>query len=620
MENIRTKENKFLLFILAIVLIFSFSGSVFAAEVVDSGKVGDVKNPTKVAGKLTNQGDVKLTKTVAATDEKGVYSVTLTAEGVNNVVNSTEQVPVYVVVLLDKSGSMGGTRWTNAVSGAKSFATNLLNKYTNAQLALITYESSATLNRDFENQDFSSTNFGSTGGGTSLSYASNMATDLLTTVKSNNSDAKLYMIILSDGDVSNGVSSVETAKSKEIEVFTVGYEVSGSNASTLQNMATDENHYIDASTSNIESLLNNIVNLIQKLEPAPAGKEAIITDTIAYGFEYVENSSNITAQFNKKDIDFNIGDINENVTTTVSFKIKAINKELPTGWHRTNDVAKIKYKDLASKSVDLVIDESSEIYWEQEIYTYKVNYKEKGTEKEIAPEKEVSNAICGKTYTEDAIKIVGYKLVSDETQEVIEDSEDKTVTFYYEKKNNLSYIVDYFKDGAKVSVDSENTINNVTFQQLIAEKDIDVNKYLPKGYKATITTNMPYSIIDGENRISVSYKKRNDLKYRVEYYYDDVLDESKTVYFENMEFGTIVSEYESKLSNGYEFVNDSGSITIDDEQENVIKVYYKAIEEPAPKTGVEYENNSNTLLIGIIVLVSLIGVSLIAKKMLIKKA
>lgn len=627
MENIRTKGNKILLFIIAIALVFSFTSLVFATEIVDPedeevvlpGEVGDVQNPTKEAGQLTNQGDVKLTKTVAATEEEGVYSITLTAQGVNNVVTTTTEVPVYVVVVLDRSGSMSGTRWTNAVSGAKTFATNLLSKYPNAQLALVTFASDSTVNRNFANQNFSSTSFGSASGGTYLGSAANMATNLLKNAKANNANAKLYMVILSDGDVSDGVSAVTTAKSQGIEVFTVGYEVSSSDATTLKSIATDASHYIDASTSNIASSLNKIANSIQVQVEVPAGKNAVITDVLGDGFEFVEDSASSNATVEDKKISFSIGDVTK-VATTVSFKIKVINKDLPTGWHKTNNIAEIEYTNLEAKSVDVVIDESSEIYWEQETYTYKVNYKEKETGKEIAPEKEVSDAICGKEYTENAIEIVGYKLIGEKTQEVVEDSEDKTVTFYYAKKNNLDYIVDYFKDGIKISADADNTFDNMTFEQIISEEDIDVDKYLPKGYKAAITTDMPYSIIDGENRISVSYTKRNDLSYRVEYYYDGVLDDSKTVYFENMEFGTIVSEYESKLSNGYEFVNDSGSITIDDEQENVIKVYYKAIEEPAPKTGTTIEkNNSNALFVSIIVLVSLMGIALITKKILIKK-
>ena len=99
----------------------------------------------------------------------------------------------------------------------------------------------------------------------------------------------------------------------------------------------------------------------------------------------------------------------------------------------------------------------------------------------------------------------------------------------------------------------------------------------------------PYFIFDGENIIDVFYSIKDDLTYRVEYYYDGVIDDSKTEEYENIVYGTVINEYPEKVVDGYKFDKDSGKLVVTDDKDNVIKVYYTKIEEEvsAPNTGVD---------------------------------
>lgn len=73
-------------------------------------------------------------------------------------------------------------------------------------------------------------------------------------------------------------------------------------------------------------------------------------------------------------------------------------------------------------------------------------------------------------------------------------------------------------------------------------------------------------------------------KYRIEYYYDDVLEEKSTTYKEGT-FASLIVDYETKNRDGYLFshssVDDAGMTITEDENANVIKVFYEKKEDSA---------------------------------------
>lgn len=572
--------------ILAVAIFVTSFGYIpfVSAQDYTKGEIIDSSNSKTADG-------VTLEKTISATDEEGVYTVTLNVSGEEKTQSQTA--PIYAVVVFDRSGSMENyycdlgsaifngcswgdyiKKWDNAVSGAKDFADSLLTAYPSSQIALVTFSDSA-ISSPFANSNLDNANFGSPYGGTALSSGIKAANNLLATApKASNK----YIIIISDGEPNYGDSyskEAETAIKNGYEIFAIGYEDEGNALKKIVSKPSTT-HYSDGNAFNISDVFSDMVGKIQ----IPAGKDATITDVIADGFTYVEGSASADAIVNGKNISFYIGDITS-AGTTVSFKIKT-DKDLADGLHRTNDLAKVEYNENAK----LEITDSSKIYWEQDKYTYTVNYKEQDTENVLSESKVVTDAVYGRSYSENALDITGYNVVGDATKAILIDDDNKEITFYYIKKNDLTYTVEYYLDNLNNKLGLEG-FDNQTFGDTIEVNEIDVNKYLKKGYKEGVfITEMPYTITDGENIIQISYTKKDDLTYRVEYYYDGVLDKSKTDYFENLTYGTEISEYEDKNIEGYIFVKDTGVLVIDDEIDNVIKVYYEQ-ENPGIGSGCE---------------------------------
>lgn len=846
---INQKFEAIMRIILAVTVLFTSFGyttSVFAASI----QKGDVRNEVNTVGSTTSAGDVELKKTVEKTDEEGIYKVTLTAKGKNKVTTESKYADIYTVVVLDTSGSMekevcvkrpflfckewADIKYPEAVKGTKVFANTLLGKYPNAQLALLTFSSNVKEARDFDNKGFDNVNYPTPNGQTNLGAAIQKADQMLAEKKRSDANAKLYMVILSDGypesQTVNHTTAANHAKNVTgVEIFTIGYDTDEDTQELLQGVATDKNHYSNADGNDVAQKFTDIAGSIEI--SVPAGTNAIITDTIADGFTYVEGSGN-NATIEGKKVSFDVDKITEE-GETVSFKIK-IDKDLPTDWYPTNDKADITYTDTSDETVTKTITNSAEVYWEQATYKYKVNYYkdsvngtllgtsedeavknakinasdidinkykptgygngtidtdmpytitgendvinvvykkrndlsytveyykeqnkisndndntvnnqtfgdkvqeaeidknkykpllgykdgtietdmpyeikeednvirvcyvkrddmsytvkyldkandeellnsevrdgktfeevytetakdapygyklvgndtqevkidaedkvvifyyekrndfkysvkylEEGTDKELADTEYRSNKTYLETYSEKAKNISGYNVVGEDTQEFLLREENMEIVFYYTKKADLSYKVVYYKDNLNTEAIGEEVVNNQTFESIINKEDINVDLYKPlKGYNSgVIATDMPYTIIDGENVINVIYTKKDNLTYRVEYYYDGNIDSSKTEYFENLTYGDVITNYKEKLPADYKFVNDTAPLTIDDTEDNVIKVYYESVSKgdvTPPKTGI---NNASYLSITCII--GMIALSLSKKK------
>ena len=244
--------NKFTSLFLVLVTLFNTVVSPLTV-LADVNQKGDLRlvtesgtetgdSVTVTEGSLTNPGDIQITKTVSKTDTLGRYKVQFTVKGKDVVNPSSTPKDVYVVVVLDKSGSMSGNKWTNAVAGAKTFATTLLSKISNANIALVTFSGNdgdeetcknvwveddgfwgghyerqcsvtdpnndATIVGGFENKNLNSINFGSANGGTNLGEGLNKAINLFNNQDIpddafNNQDipddAFKYVVVLGDG-------------------------------------------------------------------------------------------------------------------------------------------------------------------------------------------------------------------------------------------------------------------------------------------------------------------------------------------------------------------------------------------------------------------------------------
>lgn len=596
---INQKFEAIMRIILAVTVLFTSFGyttSVFAASI----QKGDVRNEVNTVGSTTSAGDVELKKTVEKTDEEGIYKVTLTAKGKNKVTTESQYADIYTVVVLDTSGSMekkvcvnrpfilckdwADIKYPEAVKGTKVFANTLLSKYHNAQLALLTFSSDVNKARDFYNIGFDNVNYPDPDGLTNLGAAIQTADQMLAEKKKSDANAKLYMVILSDGypegQTVNHTKAANDAKNVTgVEIFTIGYDTDEDTQELLQGVATDKNHYSNADGNDVAQKFTDIAGSIEI--SVPAGTNATITDTIADGFSYVEGSGN-NATVDGKKISFNLDEITEE-GETVSFKIK-IDKDLPTDWYRTNDKADITYTDVSDATVTKTITTSAEVYWEQETYEYRVNYYKdsvNGTLLGTSEDEAVKNAkINASDIDINKYKPTGYGNGTIETDMPYTiTGENDVINVVYKKRNDLSYTVEYYKDQNKISNDNDNTVNNQTFGNKVQEAEIDKNKYKPLlGYKdGTIETDMPYEIKEEDNVIRVCYVKRDDMSYTVKY-----LDKANDEELLNSEvrdgktFEEVYTETAKDAPYGYRLVgNDTQEVKIDAEDKVVIFYYEK---------------------------------------------
>lgn len=596
---INQKFEAIMRILLAVTVIFTSFGyttSVFAASI----QKGDVRNEVNTVGSTTSAGDVELKKTVEKTDEEGIYKVTLTAKGKNKVTTESQYADIYTVVVLDTSGSMekevcvnrpfifckewADIKYPEAVKGTKVFANTLLSKYPNAQLALLTFSSNVKKARDFDNKGFDNVNYPTPNGQTNLGAAIQKADEMLDEKKKSDANAKLYMVILSDGypegQTVNHTKAANHAKNVTgVEIFTIGYDTDENTQKLLQGVATDANHYSNADGNDVAQKFTDIAGSIEI--SVPAGTNATITDTIADGFTYVEGSGN-NATIEGKKVSFDVDKITEE-GETVSFKIK-IDKDLPTDWYPTNDKADITYTDVSDATVTKTITNSAEVYWEQATYKYKVNYYKdsvNGTLLGTSEDEAVKNAkINASDIDINKYKPTGYGngiIVTDMPYTIT--GENDVINVVYKKRNDLSYTVEYYKDQNKISNDNDNTVNNQTFGNKVQEAEIDKNKYKPLlGYKdGTIETDMPYEIKEEDNVIRVCYVKRDDMSYTVKY-----LDKANDEELLNSEvrdgktFEEVYTETAKESPYGYKLVgNDTQEVKIDAEDKVVIFYYEK---------------------------------------------
>ena len=596
---INQKFEAIMRILLAVTVIFTSFGyttSVFAASI----QKGDVRNEVNTVGSTTSAGDVELKKTVEKTDEEGIYKVTLTAKGKNKVTTESQYADIYTVVVLDTSGSMekkvcvnrpfilckdwADIKYPEAVKGTKVFANTLLSKYHNAQLALLTFSSDVNKARDFYNIGFDNVNYPDPDGLTNLGAAIQKADEMLAEKKKSDANAKLYMVILSDGypegQTVNHTTAANHAKNVTgVEIFTIGYDTDEDTQKLLQGVATDANHYSNADGNDVAQKFTDIAGSIEI--SVPAGTNATITDTIADGFTYVEGSGN-NATIEGKKVSFDVDKITEE-GETVSFKIK-IDKDLPTDWYPTNDKADITYTDVSDATVTKTITNSAEVYWEQATYKYKVNYYKdsvNGTLLGTSEDEAVKNAkINASDIDINKYKPTGYgNGTIDTDMPYTITGENDVINVVYKKRNDLSYTVEYYKEQNKISNDNDNTVNNQTFGNKVQEAEIDKNKYKPLlGYKdGTIETDMPYEIKEEDNVIRVCYVKRDDMSYTVKY-----LDKANDEELLNSEvrdgktFEEVYTETAKDAPYGYKLVgNDTQEVKIDAEDKVVIFYYEK---------------------------------------------
>ena len=497
---------------------------------------GDVYNPltntasdsaSVTVGQLINEGDVSVVKTVKKTDVLGRYEVSFEVKGKNTVTNTTVTKPLYVVIVLDRSGSMvcddtkdgysyvvnknahyvaaDGVgiacldsdekrnpsalikdKWESAIDGAIEFSDSLVEK-ANTYVSLVTFSGTATEATDFrsnsdvvENQSiFAKSEFGHPQGSTNLKDAIAKAYKKLNTITT--TDAQKYIVVIGDGEPTEGGNyscnhtcsakkQSTIAKNNGINIYSIGYGVDKN--VTAQKVLK----YISSNT--------------------------LVTSQNPTGYEigtYTDNGYYLEA-----------------TTSGIVNSFKTIFDNIKVSLAGTN--ASLK-DNLGGKFTFTISD--SNVTDNGRSYTYNIgDIKEEGTKFSFFIDID-QDSPTGLYDTND-----GFTLSYTDANGISKELPCGTNPQVYWEQNTYPYEIRYYKDEITNVNDATTYLGNVEGQAAHnANINVSLTKYIPEGY-VSLVTNPTSLTVDKtkENIVNVLYVKRSDLSYTVRYYKDSVSD------------------------------------------------------------------------------------------------
>ena len=595
------KFTKVLVLIAMIISDLMTPIKVFANEISDRDPVkGDIGINNKVTnngnsatvsvGSTNEKGGVKVTKTVSKTDTEGRYKIDFKIEGKDDETSTEVPKPVYAVIVFDRSGSMESTekeecvrwerdwrgrycaeskivsdnKWESAVNGAITFAKTLSNKINGSKIALVgfsgdsdyirndwTGEYTNTLKSDakkeddadvikingkewFNGSELTSDKFGSPNGGTNLQAGLRKANELLSSIA--DADAKKYVVVISDGQPTFYYDNKGYTKGEGNTTNKNTYDKTISEATSVKNLGAE--------------IFSIGYMLPAKSEYDYKSAETILTEVSSPDKEGSTFTHYVNADPEK-----------------VANAFTNIAEEMSTASAGTNAVL----TDNIGGKFTLTTDSTARSYVSETI----ANITEEGTT--LSFYVDIDKDAPTDWYNTNE----GFELKYTNAK-----GEEKTLTCdqnpqVYWVQNTYDYVVNYYKD----SFDSSKLIKSETRNDpngtVINESNVDRDKYLPTGYE--FNTINPSSITitnDGELKtINILYtiKKFN---YVVNYYYDDVLD--NTITKTDIPYGTEVKSVDYYLEDtdireGYildTVKSDNKTYTITDKNV-IINIYYK---------------------------------------------
>ncbi len=546
-----------------------------------------------VDGAFVNEGDVEVRKTVTKLDSNGNYEVKFEVRGKNYSKTTTNTKDIYAVIVFDRSNSMteGNNKWSNAKNAARAFAEGLIEKYSKANIAVVTFGTTAKTTQEFTNSNlknisdnklFGEEPNGGNAGATNLHAGLEKAKTLLSNI---DNGAKKYVVVISDGAptkykingsggngritsyncIDKAVSSANDLKGSGAEIFTVGYDLSNeiiyeggdetdfwgnvtwtdpyknsTAESILKLIATDASHYVSSDQDNIVDKLKDIASSTTVY--SPAGTNLTITDNIGSSFtssDDTDNDGKIVLNTVKK--------ITEEWQEAGRFNI-TINENSTTDWHNTNDNFSYSYTDnISSKEVNKTCTKNPAVYWVQPEYGYTIEYYYSNV-------KDESKTVTGSSHEGETVFVTdemieannktGYKSVNvipkSKSIEIKKDTSLNVIKVYYDidatQLKTLKYTVRYFKDGI---LQEKDTINKTKTVQVLEPNYINVdlneinttNMYTGYKFDHSKPAVIPASVETG-TVIDIYYVKDDsqkvEVKYTVEYYVDGVKQENDT--------------------------------------------------------------------------------------------
>lgn len=303
---------------------------------------------------------------------------------------------------------------------------------------------------------------------------------------------------------------------------------------------------------------------------------------LSYIVEYYEDETKISNDSdNTFDENVYFGDkigeelINKNKYKNFGYKNGVIKTDMPYEIKEENNIIKVCYERRHDMS-------------------YTVRYVDYDTRENLYENKIVSDRTYNKTYEEEAKEAPnGYKLVSDKKQTITLDSDNKVLTFYYEKRNDMSYIVRYVElvGNDEVEILDSKTVTNKKYNETYEEEA----KIAPNGYKL-VSDKKQTITLDSDNKVlKFYYEKRNDMSYTVRYIDCDTNESiisDKVV--KNKTYNEEIEEF-AEYPYGYNLVSENVQKFKLDSDGKVITFYYNKIKVKYVVRYLEEETNLEIL-------------------------
>lgn len=216
-------------------------------------------------------------------------TVTLTVEGESGIVGN----PADIMLVLDRSGSMGGAPLASLKAAANAFVDKIDEATDGAldgtiangsRVGMVSFASTATLDRPLTTNAGdvkSGINLLSASGFTAIGDGINLAQSQLA---GSNPDSTKIMVVFTDGENNRGAdptTAASNAKAAGTEIFAIG--LGSVNTAQLNSIASDpdsEHVFITPDSDDLEAIFNAIGAAIV----APAATDVTVVDTVSDNF------------------------------------------------------------------------------------------------------------------------------------------------------------------------------------------------------------------------------------------------------------------------------------------------------------------------------------------------
>lgn len=406
-----------------------------------------------------------------------------------------KNVPVYVALIIDNSGSMNSnSKFENAKEAAINLSNNIINTLDNSYIALVQYTDKPTLNKGFESTSLQESDFNNPGGNTNTSGGIDMTSSLFKEIKDNN--AMLYTILLYDGEPTHYAS--------------IKY-----NGSTLYSTSNNENYFTNFKTSDIYTNTCSTTTCITHIISSSNYLKNTINSkliTIGYDFSSNEKALKITSSQDNdfcKDADYVdidtsetnllsnvVGDLVQ-TTSVYNFKVDDDGALISTNEGVANSVSGSVLKiDLTNKgNYTLTVDSSINSSTDD---NFGYIYLERGLEKIYYNIENKSNfglTISGRSCNNG--RITGYNMDSNNIC-YSGQSNNNIVTFNLESGLVYNLRFEYQKNGYTIDTGDYFKINKITLTPkettttAYEEITIDSDLTLSNGYDTVV----PFKVED----------------------------------------------------------------------------------------------------------------------------